>query len=279
MKTDLTAGKLVELETGVCRLVAPNPGMMTGPGTNTYILGQNETAVIDPGPAIESHIDAICNLAPGQIKWILVTHTHPDHSPAASGLAERTGAQIYGRPAPDGRHQDKTFKPDRILEDGEIFETPGFQLEVVHTPGHASNHLCYFSDELNWLFTGDHVIDGSTVVIDPPDGDMSDYLGSLERLMDKVLIAIAPGHGELIDTPYEAIDWIIKHRLEREARVIAALDEHPQSTPADLVPYAYADVHERLHGIAERSLLAHLLKLESDESAIRDDGRWSMTVG
>lgn len=276
MKIDLAAGKLVELAPGICRLVAPNPGMMTGPGTNTYVLGQKETAVIDPGPAIDSHIGLICDLAPGPIKWILVTHTHPDHSPAASGLAEKTGAELLGRPAPDGRHQDKTFMPDRVLQDGEIFETAEFELEIIHTPGHASNHLCYFYEKLNWLFTGDHIINGSTVVIDPPDGNMSDYLDSLERLMDKVLTALVPAHGDLLERPYEAIDWIINHRLEREAKVVATLQEHPQATPAELVPHAYGDVHERLHGVAERSLLAHLLKLECDERAIRDNDRWSL---
>lgn len=276
METDLASGTLLELAPGVNRLVAPNPGMMTGPGTNTYILGENEVAVIDPGPVIDTHIDLICELAPGPIKWILVTHTHPDHSPAVTALAERTGAERLGRPAPDGRHQDKTFEPDHVLANGEIFRTEEFKLEVIHTPGHASNHLCYFNEDIGWLFTGDHIISGSTVVIDPPDGNMFDYLASLERLMDKVLSVIAPGHGDPIDSPYEAIDWIIKHRLEREAKVIAALDKSPDSTVTELVPHAYDDVHERLHGLAERSLLAHLLKLENDDRTVRDDERWSL---
>ena len=278
METDLVAGTLVELAPGVNRLIAPNPGMMTGPGTNTYILGEKEIAVIDPGPVIASHIDLICESAPGPIKWILVTHTHPDHSPAVAALAERTGAERLGRPAPDGQHQDKTFEPDRVLKNGEIFKTAEFKLEVIHTPGHASNHLCYFNDELGWLFTGDHIINGSTVVIDPPDGNMSDYLNSLERLMDKVLAVIAPGHGDPIDSPYEAIDWIIKHRLEREAKVITALEENPHSNLSELVPHAYDDVHERIYGWAERSLLAHLLKLESDDRAVQDDDRWSLAA-
>ena len=277
METDLAAGKLVELAPGVNRLIAPNPGMMTGPGTNTYILGDKEVAVIDPGPVIDSHIDLICELAPGPIKWILVTHTHPDHSPAVVSLAERTGAERLGRPAPDGQHQDKTFKPDRILNDGDIFETAEFELEVIHTPGHASNHLCYLHADTKWLVTGDHVINGSTVVIDPPDGNMVDYLNSLKRLMDKELKVIAPGHGDPIDTPYEAIDWIIKHRLEREAKVVAELDAQPNSTISELLPHVYGDVQEKLYGVAERSLLAHLLKLESDKSAKLDGDQWSLT--
>ncbi|MFQ5548188.1 MAG: MBL fold metallo-hydrolase [Woeseia sp.] len=276
MNTELTAGKLVELAPGIRRLLAPNPGMMTGPGTNTYILGEKETAVIDPGPAIDTHVEAIRKLAPGPIRWILVTHTHPDHSPAASALAEATGAELIGQPAPDGAHQDRTFEPDRILNNGESLETPEFRLEAIHTPGHASNHLCYFHQDSNWLFTGDHVINGSTVVIDPPDGNMSAYLDSLEGLMDKVIHAIGPGHGEPIEKPYEAIDWIIKHRLEREAKVAAALEAHPESTPAELLDHVYADVHERLHAVAERSLLAHLLKLQADRRAARKNDRWSL---
>lgn len=276
METDLAAGKLVELGPCVNRLIAPNPGMMTGPGTNTYILGDEEVAVIDPGPVIDGHIDLICELAPGPIKWILVTHTHPDHSPAVASLAGRTGAERLGRPAPDGQHQDKTFKPDRILDDGDIFETAEFELEVIHTPGHASNHLCYLKKESGWLITGDHIINGSTVVIDPPDGNMSDYLTSLESLMDKVLTAIAPGHGDPIDSPYEAIDWIINHRLEREAKVVAELEAHPNSTISELLPHVYGDVHERLYGVAARSLLAHLLKLEDDKSAKQDSDHWSL---
>jgi glyoxylase-like metal-dependent hydrolase (beta-lactamase superfamily II) len=279
VETDLATGEPVELAAGVKRLIAPNPGMMTGPGTNTYILGEKEIAVIDPGPAIDVHIDQICKLATGPIKWILVTHTHPDHSPAVSALAEKTGAERLGSPAPDGLQQDKTFTPDRVLQDGEILRTPEFTLEVIHTPGHASNHLCYFYEERGWLFTGDHIINGSTVVIDPPDGNMSAYLGSLERLMDKVLKVIAPGHGDPIDSPYEAIDWIIRHRLEREAKVVEALEEHPASSSADLVPHVYEDVDERLHGLAERSLLAHLFKLEDDERVLQDGDRWSLTVG
>jgi len=279
MDTDLAAGTLVQLAPGVSRLIAPNPGMMTGPGTNTYILGDKEVAVIDPGPVIDGHIDMICELAPGPIKWILVTHTHPDHSPAVSALAKRTGAERLGRPAPDGQHQDKTFAPDRILDDGDVFETSEFELEVILTPGHASNHLCYFKKEPGWLFTGDHIINGSTVVIDPPDGNMSDYLSSLERLMDKVLTVIAPGHGDPIDSPYEAIDWLIEHRMEREAKVIAALEKNPNLTQAELVPHAYDDVHERLYKWAERSLLAHLLKLQDDKKAVQEDDRWNLTSG
>jgi glyoxylase-like metal-dependent hydrolase (beta-lactamase superfamily II) len=141
--------------------------MMTGPGTNTYLFGVTEIAVIDPGPNIEEHIDRIIETAGAPIRWVLATHTHPDHSPGAMALAAGTGAQVVGRPAPDHGPQDRTFRPARILNDGDMLETGEFTLEAVHTPGHASNHLCYRHAATNWLVTGDQVIDGSTVVICP----------------------------------------------------------------------------------------------------------------
>ena len=263
-----------EIASGVKRIVAPNPSMMTGPGTNTYLVGDNEIAVIDPGPAIAEHVKNIIEKSSGCLKWILVTHTHPDHSPAVASLAEASNAEVLGIPAPDGQHQDKTFSPTRILSDGDVLETAEFRLEAVHTPGHASNHLCYRHASLNWLFTGDHVIDGSTVVIDPPDGNMKDYIESLQRCKDLQCAALAPGHGEVIEDPARAIDWIIEHRLEREAKVLAAVEAHPGLTTHELVPRVYQDVDPRLYGWAERSLLAHVLKLEADGVVSSMDSRW-----
>ncbi len=268
--------QLTELAPGVRRLIAPNPSIMTGPGTNTYLLGVKEIAVIDPGPALGNHVDAIQRLADGPIKWILVTHTHPDHSPAAALLAQASGAEQFGRMAPQGPHQDQTFGPDHILADGDTFETGEFSLQVIHTPGHASNHLCYLHSGLNWLFTGDHIINGSTVVIDPPDGSMSDYLRSLERLDSLDLDAILPGHGDVIDAPHEAIKWLINHRLERESKVIAALRDQPGSTSRELVALVYRDVDVNLHEVAEHSLLAHLIRLEEDMRAKMERGRWRL---
>jgi len=273
----LGAGKITELAPGVRRLLAPNPSMMTGPGTNTYLLGEKEIAVIDPGPAMQDHVDAIQELAAGQIKWILVTHTHPDHSPAAAKLAEATGAEQYGAAAPQGRHQDQTFKADFIIADGDVFETDEFCLQAIHTPGHASNHFCYLHEDRKWLFTGDHIINGSTVVIDPPDGNMGDYLNSLERLKSVGMDAILPGHGEVMEQPQEAVDWLINHRLEREAKVIGALREHPNATSRELVPLVYEDVDEKLHELAEHSLLAHLIRLEEELRARMQNGRWRLT--
>ena len=248
--------------------------MMTGPGTNTYLFGDNEVAVLDPGPIIESHIDAIQNAAGGKIKWILVTHTHPDHSPAALELARATGARLLGRPAGAGAHQDTTFVPDRVLNDGDRLNVDGVEIEVIHTPGHASNHICFRQMAQNWIFTGDHVIDGSTVVIDPPDGSMSDYLNSLARLKTFAPVALAPGHGELINDPNRIIDWIIEHRLERERKVAIALYANPGLTTMELVPHVYVDVDKKLYGWAERSLLAHLIKLQQDNRAVRCGETW-----
>lgn len=266
----------MQIAPGIRRLTAPNPSMMTGPGTNTYLLGEDEIAVIDPGPDLGSHVDKIQDVAGGNIAWIVVTHTHPDHSPAAATLAAATGAEQIGRRAPAGRHQDQTFDPGRIPDDGDVFEAAEFSLQIVHTPGHASNHLCFLHAEQKMLFTGDHIIDGSTVVIDPPDGNMGDYIRSLRRLKGIEIDAIAPGHGAVIDKPYDVIDWHINHRLEREAKVVAALAGMPNSTSRELVSKVYEDVDEKLHELAEHSLLAHLIRLEEDCRATMQRGRWKM---
>jgi glyoxylase-like metal-dependent hydrolase (beta-lactamase superfamily II) len=260
-----------ELAPGVVRLVAPNPGRMTGPGTNTYLLGRRRVAVIDPGPADPSHLDAIRRAAAGEIRWILATHTHLDHSPAVAPLAAATGAEVLGRPAPTAPRHDPSFVPQRILDDGDRLTSEEFTLRAVATPGHASNHLCYLEESLGWLFTGDHLINGSTVVIDPPDGNMHDYLASLERLKSLPLNALAPGHGDLVRTPQQLIQWTIDHRLAREAKVIAAVRSARTAPIAALLPLAYDDVAAELVPIAERSLLAHLVKL-------RDEGRASLTA-
>lgn len=274
MTDALIAGKTASLAPGIRRLVAPNPGMMTGPGTNTYLLGETEIAVIDPGPAIDEHIERILSDAGAPIRWLLATHTHPDHSPAVAKLARRTNAEIIGLPAPEGPHQDTSFKPDRQPADGELLCVDGLDVSMLHTPGHASNHVCYFIESRGWLFTGDHVINGSTVVIDPPDGSMSAYLDSLGRLRELELSAIAGGHGPVIDAPYAAIDWLIDHRLEREAKVRRKLNEFPGRSLGELVTKVYDEIDPSVHGLAERSLLAHLEKLVEDGRARNEHGRW-----
>jgi glyoxylase-like metal-dependent hydrolase (beta-lactamase superfamily II) len=249
---------------------------MTGPGTNTYLLGKTSIAVVDPGPALGDHLARIVECARGPIRWILATHTHPDHSPGVAALAARTGAEVLGMRPASGRHQDSSFAPGRELANGSRLETPEFSLEAIHTPGHASNHLCYLHVDANWILTGDHIIEGSTVVIDPPDGNMRDYLASLRVIRARRPDALLPGHGERIDEPARVIDGIIEHRLARERRVLEALAAHPVSTAATLVPHVYADVPERLHGWAERSLLAHLIKLADDGVATERAGQWRL---
>jgi len=264
---DLAAGEPKRLDRWVTRLIAPNPGMMTGPGTNSYIIGENERAIIDPGPDIASHIEKL--QAFGNIKWILCTHTHLDHSPAAAPLKAATGAQLLGRPAPAG--QDATYKPDFVLENGQRIELGGVTLRAIHTPGHASNHLCYLLEQTKMLFTGDHVMQGSTVVINPPDGDMRAYLQSLEKLLAEDIAIIAPGHGYLIGAPHKEMRRLIAHRLMREEKVRNALVKTGAATVEELLPHVYDDVPARLHRWAARSLTAHLEKLVAD-GAVRAAG-------
>ena len=265
---DLVAGEPKRLDRYVTRLIAPNPGMMTGPGTNTYIVGEKAHAVIDPGPDIASHIEKI--LAFGNIKWILCTHTHMDHSPAAAAIKQATGAEVLGRPAPAG--QDATFKPDHVLDHGQRVDLDGITLRAIHTPGHASNHLCYMLEQTKMLFTGDHVMQGSTVVINPPDGDMRAYLASLQKLVDEEDIAIiAPGHGYLVGAPKKELVRLIAHRRAREEKVVNALVKIGPASVEELLPLVYDDVPARVHRVAARSLTAHLEKLAAD-GAVRMSG-------
>jgi glyoxylase-like metal-dependent hydrolase (beta-lactamase superfamily II)/8-oxo-dGTP pyrophosphatase MutT (NUDIX family) len=259
---DLIAGEPKPLDRWVTRLIAPNPGMMTGPGTNTYIVGTNTArAVIDPGPDIASHIEKILGF--GNIRWVLCTHTHQDHSPAAAAIKAATGAKVLGRSAPAG--QDDTFKPDFVLENGQRVDLGEIALRAIHTPGHASNHLCYLLEHTKMLFTGDHVMQGSTVVINPPDGDMRAYLQSLEKLLAEDIGIIAPGHGYLIGAPHREVKRLIAHRLAREAKVVGALGKvAAPATVDDLLPMVYDDVPARIHRVAARSLTAHLQKLIAD---------------
>ena len=217
---ELTPGKVVTLSPLVRRVLAPNPNIMTGPGTNTYLVGRDDLAVIDPGPDDhEEHLDAVAAAGDGRIRWILVTHTHPDHSPGAAGLKARTGAEVLGFDERDG------FVPDRSIGDGHVLADGAgtFRLRALHTPGHASNHLCYVLDGEDVLFSGDHIMSGSTVVIAPPDGDMATYLESLAMVGKLDMSAIFPGHGDVIGDGHGKVEEYIAHRLAREAAVLAAL--------------------------------------------------------
>jgi len=265
----------VRLDERVARVTAPNPGAMTGPGTNTYIIGGEDLAVIDPGPESAPHLGALLEAVGKRLKWILCTHTHLDHSPCARALKRETGAELLGfaKVPGDGR-QDTAFNPDRALTDGEVLATREFRLRAVHTPGHASNHLCYLLEGRGLLFTGDHVMQGSTVVISPPDGDMAVYLRSLEKLLSLDLAAFAPGHGHVIDKPHEEVRRLIAHRLKREQKVLAAFAKKNPATLDELLPLVYDDVSQRLHAVARRSLHAHLIKLCADGRVAETEGIW-----
>ncbi|MHA7854773.1 MBL fold metallo-hydrolase [Marinobacter shengliensis] len=273
-RAEIVPGQAVEVAAGVVRLTAPNPGMMTGPGTNTYILGFERFTVIDPGPAHEAHIEKILEVTGGVVDQVLVTHTHLDHSPAVSVLKERTGCRVFGWPAPEGAGQDQSFKADDEPEHGDLIVSEAGILKVIHTPGHASNHLCFLLTDQELLFSGDHIMQGSTVVINPPDGDMKAYVESLYELLEEPVRFIAPAHGFLMGQPEAVIDYLITHRLSREHKIFRALEALAPVSLKDLTAKAYDDVPAAIHGLAARSALAHLLKLEAEHRAYQSDNLW-----
>jgi glyoxylase-like metal-dependent hydrolase (beta-lactamase superfamily II)/8-oxo-dGTP pyrophosphatase MutT (NUDIX family) len=276
---EIVPGEAVRLSPSILRLTAPNAGMMTGPGTNSYLVGADDPAaplaVIDPGPDDAAHRAALLAAAPRRITHVLVTHTHADHSPGAAALARATGARVIGRRAPPHPGQDAAFAPDAEPAEGDRLALgAGTTLRALHTPGHASNHVCWLLEEERLLFTGDHLMQGSTVVINPPDGDMQAYLAQLERLLAVELDWLAPGHGFLVAEPHAVIRALVAHRLKREAKVLAALQAAGPCSVAALVPVAYDDTPAALHGVAARSLLAHLLKLAAEGRAQESAGVW-----
>jgi glyoxylase-like metal-dependent hydrolase (beta-lactamase superfamily II) len=279
MSASLTSGQFDEIAPGVRRLVAFNAGYMTGPGTNTYLLGRERFVVIDPGPAEEVHTQRILQETSGRIDAVLVTHTHRDHSPGAQVIAAQTGAAVLGRAPPGDGRQDLEFAPTRALQDDDVIDIEAGRLRALHTPGHASNHFCYVLEATGLIFTGDHLMQGSTVVIAPPDGNMNEYLRSLRRLQNEPVKRIAPGHGLVIEDAQAEIVRIIQHRLQREAKVLDRLAEARCASVDALVSRVYDDVDSRLHPVAKSSLLAHLLKLEEDGRVRRDStsDEWTPT--
>lgn len=234
-------------------VLAPNPGPYTGPGTNTYLVdGDGGLAIIDPGPVIPEHEAAIVSAVGGRrVDAIIVTHTHPDHAPLANPLGRELGVPTFGyEPGPD-------FDPDQRLADGTAVAVGGSELVAVHTPGHSGDHLCLRGGTV--LFTGDHIMGGSSVMIE----DLTAYMSSLERLQQMALDRLYPGHGPEIDRPQEVISWYLEHRRERERQVIAAL-EAGAGTLGALVETVYRDVDSSLHPLAARSVSAHLRKLEAE---------------
>lgn len=268
--------KAVPLLKNVQRLTAPNPGRMTGPGTNTYIIGEpGAYAVIDPGPDDPIHIERIAALVGRDLKYILCTHAHPDHSPGAAPLKAITGAPILGAPSGPNFRSEWQFTPDRTLSDGERIAVGDTTMKAIHTPGHASNHLCFLLEEDGLLLSGDHINNGSTVVIDPPDGDMKAYLEALERLLTEDFDYILPAHGWVLGFAHESIRQLIAHRLKREAKVLSAVRALKRGTMQQLLPRVYDDVDPIMYPVAQRSLLAHLLKLEADLTIRRSGEEWA----
>jgi glyoxylase-like metal-dependent hydrolase (beta-lactamase superfamily II)/8-oxo-dGTP pyrophosphatase MutT (NUDIX family) len=284
---DWQSERPVPLLKNVQRLTAPNPGAMTGPGTNSYLVGDASTGfiVIDPGPADPAHLDKLLRAAGGDIRMIVCTHSHPDHSPGAAPLQAMCANRppILGLPSAPTARAASAFTPNRSLQINELLTLssqgleadlsykPYHTLQVIHTPGHAANHLCLMLLEDGLLFSGDHILNGSTTVVDPPDGDMNDYLNSLDLLsaacIEHSLKYILPAHGYVIGGPDDealaAIARLKAHRLQREAKVMAAMQAQPQGSLDDWLALAYADVPERMWPVAKRSLMAHVARLQS----------------
>ena len=286
---DWQTERAVPLLRNVQRLTAPNPGVMTGPGTNSYLVGDPATGfiAIDPGPADAEHLDKLWRAAGGDICMIVCTHSHPDHSPGAAPLqalcvqAGRAAPPILGLPSAPTARAASAFTPDRALQNNELLALSGqapegkitHTLQVIHTPGHAANHLCLLLQEDGLLFSGDHILNGSTTVIDPPDGNMADYLDSLDRLdalcAEHSVEFILPAHGHVLGGPINgarsAIAKLKAHRLAREAKVLAAMQALPDGSMEDWVQHAYDDVPPRMWPVAQRSLLAHVERIRSQQ--------------
>lgn len=275
---DPPVGEAEQLAPGLRRLVAPNAAPMTFRGTNTYLLGEDEVAVIDPGPDRPEHLAALLRaIGRARVSHIFVTHSHVDHSPLARALSIRTGAPVlalgtsaFGRRAEmealaatsalgGGEGVDHAFAPDVILRDGEMVDGPGWRIEVIATPGHFGNHACFAWE--GRLFSGDHVMSWATTMVSPPDGDIGDFMASLERLLtrpgDRQYL---PGHGAPLDDPQGMVRHQLAHRRQREAQIRAALGAAP-GTPADLARRIYTDTPAALLGAAARNVLAHLIDL------------------
>jgi glyoxylase-like metal-dependent hydrolase (beta-lactamase superfamily II) len=270
---DAPYGECLTVAPRIARLLAPNPGPFTFKGTGVYILGDRGVAVVDPGPDIPTHIEALKRtLAGRRVTHILVTHTHRDHSPAAAALKAFSSAKIYAfGPHPENDDDsgtkieeggDRNFIPDVRVTDGQVLVCDGFTIECVFTPGHMSNHMCYALKEEKALFTGDHVMGWSTTVVAPPDGNMAAYRASLEKLLARDDCVLWPTHGGPVRNPKMLLRAYSGHRADREEQILACLREGISTIP-QIVARLYADVATRLHPAAARTVLAHLIELES----------------
>jgi glyoxylase-like metal-dependent hydrolase (beta-lactamase superfamily II) len=271
---DLTPGVASALSPLVRRVVAPNPGLMTGPGTNTYLVGIDEVAVIDPGPDDPGHVEAIIGASMSErVRWVLLTHTHPDHSPATAKLVKATGAEVLAF-----NKRDPDLKVDRAIGEGDTIDGTEFRLEVLHTPGHAPNHLCFFLEEERVLFTGDTILDGMYSVVSPKTGgDMAKYMATLERLRKMRLVKIAPGHGDVIEEPRARIDDYLQHRIAREKQILKILKAGPAKI-REIVATLYPDLAAPLVDVAGKQVHAHLLKLRAEGKVVGRDAKstWSL---
>lgn len=281
---DAEPGRVYELSPLLRRVTADNPSIFTFKGTNTYIIGRGRVAIVDPGPVSPDHARAILDAVSGEtVTHILVTHTHNDHSPGVPAIKAGTGAPTYGFgphgagvkgdwpfASPEGG--DTSFVPDVVVGDGQIVEGDGWSVEALHTPGHISNHLCFSVREENVLLSGDHVMGWSTSVVSPPDGDMSDYMASLNKLLGRSETTYWPGHGGAVTDPQPFVRAFIAHRHEREEQIAACLADGPRTIP-EMVRVMYANVPEALHRAAARSVLAHLVHMVDRGDVRSDAGR------
>lgn len=268
------------LEPLVSRVLAPNPSPFTFTGTQSYIVGDSDVAVIDPGPDDPAHLAALSAAIAGRpVRAILITHHHRDHSPASRPLAHTTGAPIVGAApfAPDyegGQSDaafDRDYAPDRVLAEGESVAGKGWTLTAVATPGHTSNHLAFALPETKALFSGDHVMGWSTSIVSPPDGDMTAYMASLEKLMGRDDRVYYPGHGEAVENPQRLVRGMLGHRKQREGQILRQLAAEPAVPIAAMVARMYVGLDPKLVPAAERSVLAHLYDLRT-RGLVREEG-------
>ena len=266
---DFEYGRVDALTPLLRRVIANNPSAFTFHGTGTYIIGHGQVAIVDPGPDLAEHVDALLDAIRGEtVSHILVTHTHIDHSPAVKAVQAATGAPTYaygphGTRPEDGASEggaDYDFAPDHVVSDGDTVTGKGWSVEAVHTPGHCSNHLCFALPEESTLLCGDHVMGWSTTIVSPPDGDMQAYMNSLEKVGRHASARYFPTHGGPIDDPKPYVAALLAHRHEREDQIMAELASGP-ATIAEMVPRMYADVDPKLYPAAARSVLAHLIHM------------------
>jgi glyoxylase-like metal-dependent hydrolase (beta-lactamase superfamily II) len=284
--TQAPTGEAIQLAPLVTRVLAPNPSPFTNTGTQSFLVGDVDLAVIDPGPVDAAHLQALIAAIAGRpVRAILCTHTHRDHSPAAAPLKAATGAPIIGCAALSledlGPRADAAFDidyvPDRVLGEGDSVSGQGWTLTAIATPGHTSNHLCFAFAEDQSLFSGDHVMGWSTTVVAPPDGDMTDYMASLEKLLSREDRIYYPAHGDVIERPQRFVRGLLGHRKQREGQILRLLRDRVGAIP-DMVSRMYVGLDPRLTGAAERSVLAHLIDLRGRGLVVEGGSEWRLAA-